>query len=59
MKRVGKVSKEPPPKWLVDTNPNLNGVHHRVPYLNAQPYLDIWATYSVVGRQSLVHAKGR
>ena len=24
-------NREPPPKWLVDINPHLNGVHHRVP----------------------------
>ena len=23
------VDEEPPPKWLVDMNPHLNGVHHR------------------------------
>ena len=25
-------NKEPPPKWLVDINPHVNGVHHCVPF---------------------------
>ena len=38
-------NKELSPKWQVDINPHLNGVHHRVSHLNSQPYIYIYYIY--------------